>query len=118
MRTLVIGGTGPTGPYIVQGLLDRGHTVSVLNRGSRSIDGIDDASIERITADPHFEETLQPALKDRAFDLVIATYGRLRIVADLLVGRTERLIAVGGAPGYRGFAAPASRTPQIGRAHV
>ncbi|MGK0173324.1 MAG: nucleoside-diphosphate-sugar epimerase [Gammaproteobacteria bacterium] len=111
MKALVIGGTGPTGPYIIQGLLDRGYAVSVLNRGSREIHEVDEARIERLTADPHFAETLAPVLEGRTFDVVVATYGRLRVVADLLVGKTARLVAVGGAPGYRGFAAPLSRTP-------
>ena len=31
---LVVGGTGPTGPYIVNGLLKRGYEVTVLHRDS------------------------------------------------------------------------------------
>ncbi len=30
---LVVGGTGPTGPYIVEGLLQRGYQVAILHRG-------------------------------------------------------------------------------------
>ena len=33
MKALVVGGTGPTGPLIVQGLLDRGYEVTVYHRG-------------------------------------------------------------------------------------
>ncbi|MCH9670375.1 MAG: NAD-dependent epimerase/dehydratase family protein [Gammaproteobacteria bacterium] len=110
MRTLVIGGTGPTGPYIINGLLERGHDVTMLNRGSRDLREIP-PSVSRIKADPHFAETLAPALEGKQFDLVVATYGRLRVVAEQLVGKTGRVVAVGGAPGYRGFAAPESRTP-------
>ena len=30
MQVLVIGGTGPTGPHLVNGLIDQGHTVTQL----------------------------------------------------------------------------------------
>lgn len=33
MKALIIGGTGPTGPHIIRGLLDRGYDVTMLNRG-------------------------------------------------------------------------------------
>ena len=33
MKALVVGGTGPTGPLITQGLLDRGYEVSIYHRG-------------------------------------------------------------------------------------
>ena len=72
MKALVIGGTGPTGPHIIEGLIERGYEVSMLNRGSRDSDAIP-ASVERIVADPHFRETLETALAGRTFDLVVAT---------------------------------------------
>ena len=34
MKALVVGGTGPTGPIIVQGLLDRGYEVTIYHRGA------------------------------------------------------------------------------------
>ncbi|GIT68744.1 MAG: hypothetical protein Ct9H300mP26_4310 [Acidimicrobiales bacterium] len=33
-RTLVVGGTGPTGPHIVNGLIHRGFDVSILHTGA------------------------------------------------------------------------------------
>jgi len=33
MKALVIGGTGATGPFIIDGLLKRGYEVTVLHRG-------------------------------------------------------------------------------------
>ena len=33
MRILVVGGTGPTGLPIVQGLVEHGHDVTILHRG-------------------------------------------------------------------------------------
>ena len=37
-RALVVGGTGPTGPHIVNGLRARGHATAILHRGTHEID--------------------------------------------------------------------------------
>ena len=105
MKTLVIGGTGPTGPFIVRGLVERGHEVAMLNRGSRPAEDVP-ASVERIQGDPHFQETLREALGRRRFDVVVATYGRLRHVADVMADHTDRLVSIGGSPQYRGVWQP------------
>ena len=97
MEALVIGGTGPTGPFIVQGLLERGYQVAVLNRGLHDTPEIP-AHVERIKGDPHFRETLSDALAGRTFDVVVATYGRIRYVADVLAAHTDHLVTVGGSP--------------------
>lgn len=95
-QALVIGGTGPTGPLVVAGLHDRGFQVTILHGGQHEVElGVPD--VRHIHVDPHFEETLAQGLGDETFELVVAQYGRLRIVADLLQGRTEQLIAIGGA---------------------
>lgn len=94
---LVIGGTGPTGPGVVTGLLERGYEVTVLHGGQHEADLPPEVS--HLHVDPHFAETLGAGLSRRSFDLVVAQYGRLRVIADLLRGRTERLIAIGAASG-------------------
>ncbi len=106
---LVIGGSGPTGPHIVEGLRARGFSVSVLNRGVHPYPWPRD--VEPIVADPHFAEPLATALQDRCFDVAIATYGRLRVTAQALAGRTGHFIAVGGTVGYRGYLDPAENFP-------
>ncbi len=106
---LVIGGSGPTGPFIVEGLRARGYKVSVLSRGVHSYPFPDD--VERIVGDPHFIEPLEEALRGRTFDLVIATYGRLKVTSKLLAGRTGHFIAVGGCAAYRGFSDPTDLFP-------
>jgi nucleoside-diphosphate-sugar epimerase len=97
-RTLVIGGTGPTGPTVVRGLVERGHHVTVLHTGQHEVD-FGFPGIEHIHEDPHFAETLRRGIDGRTFDLVVAQYGRLRVVADVMAGRTARLVAIGGATG-------------------
>ena len=94
MDALVIGGTGPTGPFIVQGLVDRGYTPVILHRGTHEVDFLE--SFEHIHADPHFEEPVREALEGRKFDVVIASYGRLRLLVDILAGHTDRLVTIGG----------------------
>lgn len=110
MKALVVGGTGPTGPFLVQGLLQRGYEVAILHRGTHEVDAVP-LEVEHIHTDPHFRESLDEALAGRSFDLVIATYGRLRFVAEALVGKTPRFIAVGGTPGYRGLLVPEANHP-------
>jgi nucleoside-diphosphate-sugar epimerase len=106
---LVIGGSGPTGPHIVEGMRQRGYKVSVLSRGVHVYPFPDD--VERIVGDPHFAEPLANAMGNRTFDVVIATYGRLKVTARHFVGRTGRFIAVGGCAAYRGFTDPADNFP-------
>lgn len=110
MKALVVGGTGPTGPFLVNGLLQRGYNVSILHRGTHEIPEIP-PEVEHLHADPHFRETLDDALKGRSFDLVIATYGRIRIVAEALVGKTPRFIGIGGVACYRGYMNPQVNFP-------
>jgi nucleoside-diphosphate-sugar epimerase len=105
LKALVIGGTGPTGPHLVNGLIGHGHDVSILHRGTHDSDLIP-GSVERIIGDPHFRETLRAALDGRRFDLIIATYGRIRYIAEIIGDYTDRLITVGGAPCYRGVLQP------------
>ncbi|HEY6870723.1 MAG TPA: NAD-dependent epimerase/dehydratase family protein [Novosphingobium sp.] len=99
MNILVIGGTGQTGPLVIQGLVDRGHAATILHSGRHEPPL---PPIEHIHADAHFAETLEPALAGRRFDAVICMYGRAKIVADVLVGKTERLISISGARYYYG----------------
>jgi nucleoside-diphosphate-sugar epimerase len=47
----------------------------------------------------------------RHFDVVIATYGRIRVLAEALQGRTGQFIAVGGVPAYRGYFNPSAYFP-------
>lgn len=109
-RALVIGGTGPTGPFIVNGLIGQGYEVSILHRGTHDSDEIP-RHVERIVGDPHFVESLEAAIGHRTFDLIVATYGRIRHVAEVVAGRTGRLITVGGQPCYKGLLQPEALFP-------
>jgi len=96
MKALVIGGTGPTGPFVVEGLLHRNYEVAIFHRGTHEIELPE--TVEHIHGDPHFIDTLEKSLGMRTFDLVISMYGRLRYVAQVMKERASRFIAVGGLP--------------------
>jgi nucleoside-diphosphate-sugar epimerase len=100
---LVIGGTGPTGPGVVGGLLDRGLDVTVLHGGQHEADL--PPEVRHVHTDPHWPDTLAAGLGRDEFDLVVAQYGRLAVTAEVMAGRTARLIAVGGAHGSLASAA-------------
>lgn len=110
MKALVIGGGGPTGPHVVEGLRQRGYRVAVLNRGVHPVALPDD--VERIVGDPHFPDPLLAAVGDRTFDLVVASYGRLATIAEVFAGKAGRFIGVGGFVGYRGFYVPETTYPR------
>ncbi len=110
MKALVVGGTGPTGPYLVNGLLDRGYEVSIFHRGTHEIPEIP-PQVEHIHGDPHFLETINDCLAGRTFDLAVVTYGRVRFLAQALVGKVGRFVSVGGVASYRGYMKPAALHP-------
>lgn len=101
MRALVVGGTGPTGPHIVQGLLARGHDVTIFHRGAHEPPEL--AEVEHIHGDPHFRESIDEALGSREFDIVLAMYGRVQHLAAALAGRCDQFVSIGGVPVYLGY---------------
>jgi nucleoside-diphosphate-sugar epimerase len=111
VKALVVGGTGPTGPYLVAGLLARGYDVAILHRGEHEVPEIP-PQVEHLHTDPWSGEALEACLTERRFDVTLATYGRLREVARVLRGRTERFVAIGGVPVYRGWMRPEDCWPE------
>ncbi len=102
---LVIGGTGPTGPSLVNGLIAQGCKTAILHTGRHEVDTIP-AQVEQIHTNPFKIDKLANALGNRTFDIVYAMYGRLRDIAPWFVGKTGKFVAVGGMPSYLGYAVP------------
>jgi nucleoside-diphosphate-sugar epimerase len=109
-RALVVGGTGPSGPHIVNGLIARGYDVTLFHRGTHESNEIPE-SVEHIHGDPHFAETIKDALGQREFDLVVATYGRTRLLARHFEGRSVRFVAVGSVAATHGHMSSDSLFP-------
>ena len=110
MKALVVGGTGPTGHFLVNGLIERGYEVAMFHRGTHEIPETP-AEVEHIHGDPHFRETIDEALAGRTFDLAVVTYGRIRFLAEALVGKIGRFVGVGGVVSYRGYMDPYALFP-------
>jgi len=101
MKVLLFGGTGQTGPLVLQGLLDRGAEVTIFHSGQHEPPL---PPVEHIHGDAHFADPIRNALGSRTFDVVIAMYGRTKVIAKEMVGRTERFISVSGTQYY--YASP------------
>ena len=109
MKILVIGGTGSTGGPVLDGLLSRGHDVTMLHRGVHEPSGLPD--VEHVHADPHFAEPLSDAVVGRSFDVVLAMYGRVSVIAEVFAGACGQLVSIGGVPAYRGCLQPETVAP-------
>ena len=109
-RALVVGGTGPTGIWIVHGLVLRGYEVTILHRGDHER-AETPASVAHLHRDPYDPDDLAGALAGRTFDVVVAMYGRLRRIAELTRGATGHFVSVGGVPAHRGWMNPALYDP-------
>jgi nucleoside-diphosphate-sugar epimerase len=102
---LVIGGTGPTGIWVVDGLIVRGWEVTILHRGLHEAPETP-TRVHHLHADPYDEGSVREILAGRTFDLTLAMYGRVRRLAGLFQGRTGRFVAIGGVPAIRGWMNP------------
>jgi nucleoside-diphosphate-sugar epimerase len=110
MHALVIGGTGPTGHFIVNGLRARGFRVTIFHSGRHEVPEIP-PDVAHLHGDPFAPGAIEAALGAERFDVCVATYGRLRRVAEAMVGRCARFVSIGGVPAYRGFMNPALFEP-------
>jgi nucleoside-diphosphate-sugar epimerase len=86
---------------VLDGLLARGHDVTIFHRGVHEPPGLPD--VEHVHGDPHFRRAIDEALGARTWDAVLAMYGRVKHLAPALAGRCGQFVAVGGVPVYRGF---------------
>jgi nucleoside-diphosphate-sugar epimerase len=106
----MIGGTGPSGIPIVRRLVARGHDVTILHRGTHERPETP-PDLHHIHADPYDEGSLTEALEGSSWDVIVAMYGRLRMIAQLTVGLCGHFVSVGGVPAYRGWTDPSQFDP-------
>jgi nucleoside-diphosphate-sugar epimerase len=101
----VVGGTGPTGPFVVNGLCGRGFAVTMLHTGRHEHEDIP-AAVEHVHTDPFDRDALEHALAGRTYDVALVMYGRLREVAEVLVGKVGQVVTIGGVPAIDGYGNP------------
>src|SRR3977135_1657624 len=94
LRILILGGTGFPGPFQVQYALDRGHKVTVFNRG-KTHPGELPKEVEQLIGDRNGK---LDALKNRKWDVVINNPTMLpvwvRDAAQILKGNVERYVFI------------------------
>lgn len=106
---LLVGGTGPSGPHLVAGLLERAVTPTLFHTGRHEVEDLPD--VEHIHGNPFSQEGIEEVLGNRSFDLVIASYGRVRLIAAAAAGKCSQFISVSGTPIYEGFISPQLTDP-------
>jgi 2'-hydroxyisoflavone reductase len=94
LRLLILGGTGFTGPFQVRYALDRGHKVTVFNRG-KTHPGELPKEVEQLIGDRNGQ---LDALKNRQWDVVIDNPTSVpvwvRDAAQILKGNVERYVFI------------------------
>jgi nucleoside-diphosphate-sugar epimerase len=100
LRILILGGTGFTGPFQVRYALERGHKVTVFNRG-RTHPGELPKEAEQLIGDRNGQ---LDALKGRTWDVVIDNPATLpvwvRDAAQILQGNAERYVFISSTAVY------------------
>lgn len=106
LKILILGGTGFIGPAQVRYALSRGHSISLLNRGTRDLEW--PSEVEALTGDRNTGDLA--ALKDREWDVCIDNPTSLpfwvRDVGMALKGRIKQYIFVSTISVYADNAAP------------
>ncbi|MGE0554706.1 MAG: NAD-dependent epimerase/dehydratase family protein [Gemmatimonadales bacterium] len=105
LRILVLGGTGFIGPHMVRRARERGHTLTLFNRGRSNSDLFPD--IETLIGD---RDGQLDALKGHEWDAVIDNSGyvprHVRDSAQLLAGSARQYLFISSVSAYASLANP------------
>ncbi len=99
---LILGGTGFIGPHMVRRVRERGHTVTLFNRGRTNADLFPD--VETLIGD---RDGKLDALEGRTWDAVVDNSGyvprHVRDSAELLSGAVKRYLFISSVSAYASF---------------
>lgn len=107
LRILMLGGTGFVGPHLVQSALDRGHEVTLCNRGITNAQLF--PGLEQLRGDRYPDRGAGLAALDtaRTWDAVIDTWqeapGCIDLTARMLAGRAEHYVYVSSVAAFRNY---------------
>ncbi len=111
LRILFIGGTGTISTSVSALALQRGHRLSILNRGSTPVPP-ELAGVETLVGDAGDPASIRAAVGDREFDVVVnfRAYLPAQVAADieLFRGRTGQYVFISSASAYQ---KPVERLP-------
>jgi nucleoside-diphosphate-sugar epimerase len=104
MRFLVIGGTGFIGSRVADGLIRRGHSVTVFHRGTTKRP----ARADEIVGDRHrlreHAAALRASRPDAVVDMALSSGRQAREVTEIMLGYTGRIVAASSMDVYRAVA--------------
>lgn len=110
-RTLFIGGTGVISSACVARALEKGHEVTVVNRGNSDLRPLPDG-VEVLHADIRDPESVHAVLGERSFDVAAEflafTPEHIRTDFDLFEGRVGQYVFISSASAYQ---TPPARMP-------
>jgi 2'-hydroxyisoflavone reductase len=114
LRILILGGTKFLGVHITELALQRGHTVTLFNRGKTNTDLFPD--LEHLKGD---RDGQIDALKGRKWDVVIDDSGyvprHVRLSAELLAPNVQRYLFVSTISVYASLAQPNTEDSPVGK---
>jgi nucleoside-diphosphate-sugar epimerase len=103
MKLLIIGGTRFLGRYVVTSALERGHEITLFNRGTHP----SPTNVETIQGDRHTDIA---KLRGRRWDAVIDTFGMLpsavRSAAEVLSDSVDRYVFISSQNAYADVSTP------------
>lgn len=115
LRLLILGGTGFTGPFQVRSAMERGHKVTVFNRG-KTRPGELPEGVEQLIGDRNGQ---LDALKDRKWDVVIDNPTSVpvwvRDAAQVLKGNVERYVFISTISVYADSSKPNEESASLAK---
>lgn len=104
MKILIIGGTRFIGLYVVQSLLEKGHSICLFNRSGPSVF---DGKVEWRQGNRNDEKTLRNALKairpDAVLDMIPFNGDQAVMLVRASEGQTPRIVSISSMDVYRAY---------------